>query len=179
MNKTAQLELHRLFLIETLPEPLSPTSSHLQILDRYIERTRLRLRHVRNPSSNESTRILQQRFVTVKGSETRLDEIHLNDQEYSLFEKLGGPEIRKNRYFHEFDLVTTAFDVYLGPLRGLTLARAEFESRAEMDSYATPAFSVIEVTNESFFSGEKLVYKSFADVTAEIERLTAIPHGTQ
>ena len=39
MNKTAQTELHRLFLIDGLPEPLMPASSHLQLFDNYIENT--------------------------------------------------------------------------------------------------------------------------------------------
>lgn len=177
MNKTAQLELHRLFLIDALPEPLSLASSHLQILDRYIEGTRMRLRRVRDPSSNQSTWILQQRFVSLNGSETRLAEIHLNAQEYALFERFGGPEIRKNRYFHEFDRVGMAFDLYLGPLHGLMMARAEFETRENVDDFETPGFAIIEVTEEPFFSGENLVYKDFDEVAAAIERLGATPKG--
>jgi len=51
MNKTAQTELHRLFLIERLPDPLLPASSHLQIFDNYIENTRMRLRQIHDPYS--------------------------------------------------------------------------------------------------------------------------------
>ena len=38
-------------------------------------------------------------------AETKLAEIHLNESEYSNFEQFEGREIRKNRYFHEFDRV--------------------------------------------------------------------------
>jgi hypothetical protein len=43
-DKTAQTELHRIFLIEGLPDPLTPASAHLQLFDNYIENTRLRIR---------------------------------------------------------------------------------------------------------------------------------------
>lgn len=174
MNKTAQSEFHRLFVIEKLPEPLSSASRHLQILDRYIEGTRMRLLQMRDPYSNERTHILQKRIEPSSGAESRSAEIHLNDYEYSLFAQHGGPEIRKNRYYHEFDLVTYAFDVYLGQLKGLTLAQVDFITDDAAYDLTPPPFSVIEVTNEPFFSGEHLAEKDFADVASEIERLAAI-----
>ena len=70
MNKTAQTEFHRLFLIESLPEPLTHASSHLQIFDNYIENTRIRLRLMRDPSTSVWTRILQQRFAIDDGEAT-------------------------------------------------------------------------------------------------------------
>src|SRR5437868_6717138 len=114
MNKAAQTELHRLFLIERLPEPLTRASSHIQLFDNYIENTRLRIRSIRDPYSKTWTRILQQRFSSVDGdyATSKLAEIYLNDDEYLIFEPLEGREIRKNRYFHEFDSVSFIFDVY-------------------------------------------------------------------
>ncbi len=173
MNKTAQSELHRLFLIEHLPEPLTPASSHLQLFDSYIENTRIRLRQVRDPYSKAWTRILQQRFPAHDGdsSETKLAEMYLNDAEYAAFERFEGREIRKNRYFHEFDRVMFAFDVYLGPLWGLNTARVDFENREQMAGFIVPPFAVFEVTNSKFFSGVNLVEKLFADVQAEVAKL--------
>jgi CYTH domain-containing protein len=82
------------------------------------------------------------------------------------------PEIRKNRYFHEFDRRTVAFDVYMGKLWGLNIARVEFESRDELDRFEPPPFAVVEITNDPFFLGEILVTKSFEDVGAEVSKLT-------
>ena len=175
MNKTAQTELHRLFLIERLPEPLTAASSHLQIFDNYIENTRLRLRQIRDPYSNAWTRILQQRFPAHEGeyAVTKLAEIHLNDEEYAVLTQFEGREIRKNRYFHEFDRVSFAFDVYLGPLWGLNTARVDFDSRENMIALLPPPFAVFEVTENVFFAGENLVEKSFADVQAEVAHIGA------
>lgn len=176
MNKTAETELHRLFLIERLPEPLTPASSHLQIFDGYIPNTRLRLRQVRDPYSNTWTRMLQQRFTTHDDdlAELKLAEIHLDEAEFGVLEHLATSEIRKNRYFHEFDLVSVAFDVYLGSLWGLNTARVDFQDRDELDAFVPPPFAVYEVTNDPFFDGANLVGLQFADVQAEVSRLGAL-----
>lgn len=173
MNKTAQTEMHRLFLIDGLPEPLTPASSHLQLFDNYIENTRMRLRSIRDPYSKMWTRILQQRFAITDGELplAKLAEIHLNDAEYAALESFEGREIRKNRYFHEFDRVSVAFDVYLGALWGLSTARVEFGDREQMAKFVPPPFAVFEVTNDPFFDGTSLVEKKFEDVQAEVARV--------
>lgn len=173
MNKTAQTELHRLFLVERLPEPLTAVSSHLQIFDNYFKNTRMRIREIRDPYLNKWTRILQQRFPVAQGeySVTKLAEIHLDQGEYALFEQFKGREIRKNRYFHEFDNVLVAFDVYLGNLRGLHTARIDFEDRRRMEEFEPPLFAVFEITHDPFFAGENLVDRTFADIRAEVERI--------
>lgn len=170
MDKTAQTELHRLFLIERLPEPLTRASSHVQIFDNYIEGTHLRLRHIRDPYSNTWTRIIQKRFQAGVG-ETRLSEIHLDEGEYSYFAQFEGREIRKNRYFHEFDRVSLTFDVYLGALWGLCTAKADFETREIMSGFVPPPFVVFEVTSDEFFEGRNLVSSSFADAQAEVAQM--------
>jgi len=173
MNKTAHTELFRLFLIERLPEPLEPKSSHLQIFDNYITGTRMRIRQVRDPYSNTWTRTLQQRFTLAEGEHTltKITEIHLNDAEYAALGHLEGREIRKNRYFHEFDRMSFAFDVYLGGLWGLSTAMVEFQTREEMEAFLAPPFAIFEVTDDGFFTGASLVAKTFADVQAEVTRL--------
>ncbi|CAN5371184.1 hypothetical protein BH10ACI3_BH10ACI3_17380 [soil metagenome] len=175
MNKTAQTELHRLFLIERLPEPLTPASSHLQLYDNYLENTRMRIRQVRDPYSNAWTRILQQRFPAHEReySITKIAEMHLNEDEFAVFERLAGRELRKNRYFHEFDRVSMTFDAYLGDLRGLNMLRVDFETPEALDNFVPPPFAIIEVTNDPFFAGESLVHRTFAEVQAEVKRVGA------
>jgi CYTH domain-containing protein len=173
MNKTADFVYRRLYLIERLPEPLEPKSAHLQIFDNYIHSTRLRLRLVRDPATKAWTRILQQ-HIEVENAGcgiSRLFEIHLNDAEYAAFETFEGHEIRKNRYFHEFDGVTFAFDVYLGDLWGLNTAKVEFSTAAEMDAFDPPAFAVFDVTNDPFFLGKNLVEKKFDAVRERVQQI--------
>lgn len=178
MDKTAPIELHRLFLIERLPEPLTPASSHIQIFDNYLENTRLRVRRIRDPYSNAWTRMLQQRFTTGEGDATvtRQIEIHLNEVEYALFERFPTREIRKNRYFHEFDGISFVFDVYLGALWGLHTAKIEFPERETMENFNPPPCAVLEVTENAFFSGAHLVEKNFSDVQTEAARVAGQNH---
>jgi CYTH domain-containing protein len=173
MDKTNRTEIHRTFLLEALPEPLTRASAHIQIFDNYIPGTRLRLRSVRNPESASWTRILQQRFPAAEGnlSNMRLTEIYLNDAEYAQFQIFEGAEIRKNRYFHEFDGRNFSFDVFLGNLWGLNMARVEFETPEDLDRFDPPPFVVIEVTNNPFFLGESLVSTGFDGVRAEVAKL--------
>lgn len=172
MDKTGRTEMHRSFLIEGLPEPLTRASAHIQIFDNYIPETRLRIRSVRDPESSAWTRILQQRSPAGSGLACmKISEIYLNDAEHARFEIFEGTEIRKNRYFHEYDRRTFSFDVFLGNLWGLNMARVEFESLDDMDSFEPPPFAVLEVTNDPFFLGENLVVKHFDDVRSEVGRL--------
>lgn len=173
MNKTAATELRRSFLLEGLPEPLTRASSHLQILDNYLENTRLRARSIRDPYSGSWTYILQQRFTLHEGEHTisKLAEIYLNEAEHGIFECFERREIRKNRYFHEFDRHGFMFDVYLGDLWGLVTARVDFETSFDMENFEAPPFVVFEITNDPFFNGQNLVGTKFEAIQAEVARL--------
>ena len=149
-----------------MPEPLTRASAHIQIFDNYIDGTRLRIRSVRDPQTSVWTRILQQRFPAVENelAALKVAEIYLNDEEHARLEHLEGEEIRKNRYFHEFDGRMFAFDVYLGPLWGLNTARVEFDSGEELESFEPPPWVFLEVTCDPFFLGGNLVKMKFGDV---------------
>lgn len=166
MDKTYRTEITRRFLIEQLPEPLTRASAHIQFFDNYLTETRLRLRTIRDPLTKEWTWILQQRSPAAEGrlAALKIGEIYLNEAEHARFELFEGTEIRKNRYFHEFDGQLCSFDVYLGPLWGLNMMIAEFGSLEEAANYQPPAWVFKEVTDDRFFYGDVLVEKTFADI---------------
>ena len=173
MDKTYKTELRRIFLLENLPEPLTRASFHLQLFDNYIEKTRLRLRFERNPETKNQTRILQQKFPVKENdlSVWNTSQIYLNENEYKILEKFEGREIRKNRYFYEYDGKHFEIDIYLGQLWGLNIAKINFKDEMEMKDFKTPPFTVFEITNHKFFTGEVLVNKNFADVQDEFEMI--------
>ena len=170
MDKTNRTEFRRVFLLEALPEPLTRASAHIQIFDNYITGTRMRIRSVRDPQTSVWTRILQQRFPAAEKqlSALKVAEIYLNDEEHARLQHLEGEEVRKNRYFHEFDGRMFAFDVYLGPLWGVNTARVEFESPDELERFEPPPWFFLEVTSDQFFLGENLVTKRFEDVRQHV-----------
>lgn len=182
MNKTYRDEFRRVFLLQNLPEPLTRSSSHLQIFDNYIENTRLRIRSVRSPETKEWTFILQQRFaVNERLSHWKIAEIYLSDDEHAIFEpfekreikkneRVESSEVRKNRYFFESDNKQIAIDLYLGDLWGLILAKVEFETEKELLDFEAPKIAVLEITNDEFFVGANLVGKKFADVQEQYRK---------
>ncbi|HSU26721.1 MAG TPA: hypothetical protein VLI65_12105 [Pyrinomonadaceae bacterium] len=181
MDKTNRTEIQRLFLLEGLPEPLTRASRHLQIFDNYISKTRLRLRSVRVPETKVWTHILQQRFPAIAGdlSCLKVAEIYLDEGEYERFQIFEGTEIRKNRYFHEFDGRIIAFDLFIGNLWGLNMAKVDFDDIAAAVAYQPPPFALFEVTDESFFDGPILVGKKFEDVQAEVAKLEPLVKGIE
>ncbi|HBR57203.1 MAG TPA: hypothetical protein DEA22_07015 [Blastocatellia bacterium] len=177
MDKTYQTQLHRIFLIEGLPEPLSRSGRHLQIFDNYIEDTRIRLRSIRDPLANTSMRSIQQIIYpdADRLSPRKFAEIHLNDAEFAQFSIFEGSLIRKNRYFHEFDGQLFSFDVFLGDLWGLNIAKTELRTLTEFREFLPPPFAVLELTESPFFSGMSLAQKSIEDVRAELGKSSAAP----
>ena len=182
MPETYQTELRRLFLVKELPAPLTRASRHLQIFDNYIENTRLRLRSIRRPETKEWTWILEQHFPrdTKDLSVWNISQIYLNETEHAVFELFEGREvsrneraetneIRKNRYFYDYDNARIEMDVYLGALWGLNTAKIVFENTEELRGFELPPTAIAEVTNDEFFLGENLIGKTFADVQKHFE----------
>ncbi len=171
IDQIYQTELRRVFLIQTLPEPLTRASSHLQIFDNYIENTRFRLRSVRIPETKKWSWILEHRFPPDENdlSVWKVAEMFLNEVEYHVFEQFEGREIRKNRYFYELDSKQLELEVFIGKLWGLNMAKVIFENIEEMQNFEIPRFVIREVTNNRFFIGENLVGKDFADVQKEFQ----------
>ncbi len=181
MDKTKQIEIRRVFLIENLPAPLTRASRHLQIFDNYIENTRLRLRSVRVPETREWIWILQQRFPLEDLSRWQITEIYLNEAEHHAFEIFEGrevkknervetSEIRKNRYFYDFGGKQLEIDLFLGELWGLCLAKIDFKSVEELTAFEIPSFAILEVTRNEFFVGANLIGKNFRDVQEIFEK---------
>ena len=184
MDKTTRIETRRIFLLRNLPEPLTRASRHLQIFDNYIENTRLRLRSVRVPKTKTWTWILQQIEFSGDLSRRTLAEIYLNETEHAAFEMFEGREvsknervetneIRKNRYFYDFDGTEIEIDLFLGELWGLITAQISFENADELEFFNPPPFAAAEVTNREFFTGRNLIGKTFADVQKELEKMSA------
>ena len=181
MDKTHRTELRRVFLLDNLPAPLTRASRHWQIFDNYIENTRLRLRSIRIPETKRWIWILQQRFALENLSEWQISEIYLNEAEHAALEIFEGREVkknervqtnevRKNRYFYDFNNRQIEIDLFLGELWGLILAKVYFENETEKQDFENMPFAISEVTHNEFYIGENLIGKTFADVQTEFEK---------
>lgn len=169
-SKYALIERERRYLLRDLPEGLNRTDPHLQITDNYITGTRLRLRKVREPRTNKWTVKFTQKFPLDSSdlSRTLITNIYLNAFEAETLSVFEANEIRKNRYYLDFEGHRFAVDMFLGDLFGLVLAEVSFGADDELEKFSPPPFALAEVTNNELFSGGKLSQLTFAEVRAEM-----------
>ena len=170
-DKYARVERERRYLLLSLPPGLELKDEHAQITDNYITGTRLRLRKVRWPQTNEWTLKLTQKHAPAPPdfSRTLITSIYLNEYEYEVFSVFEANEIRKNRYPYEHEGRKYSVDVFLGALHGLILAETDFDADEEMDNFPPPPFAALDVTHDELFTGGRLVYLTIDELRAEFK----------
>ena len=176
-SKYARVERERRYLLSELPPGLKLSDPHTQITDNYVTGTRLRLRKVRAPETNEWTLKLTQKQAPAPPdfSRTLITNMYLSPYEYEVLSVFEGNELRKNRYPYEHEGRVYAVDVFLGPLRGIILAETDFETDAELDAFHTPSFAHLDVTRDELFTGARLVELTAEEVRRELDSRTSDP----
>jgi CYTH domain-containing protein len=170
-SKYALVERERRYLLQDLPEGLTRADPHLQITDNYITGTRLRIRKTREPRSNKWTVKFTQKFAPDPEdlSRTIITNTYLNALESEVLSVFDSNEIRKNRYYFDYEGRKFCVDMFLGDLFGLVLAEVSFDNDEELDNYPKPPFALADVTDNKFFSGGVLCEHNFTEVREEIE----------
>ena len=115
-SRYARVERECRYLLQGLPDGLKLNDPHTQITDNYLPGTRLRLRKVRAPETNEWTLKLTQKHTPAPPdfSRTLITNIYLSPYEYEVLSVFEGNELRKNRYPCEHEGRLYAVDVFLG-----------------------------------------------------------------
>ena len=169
-SKYARVERERRYLLQDLPEGLTRADPHLQITDNYITGTRLRLRKVREPRTNMWTVKFTQKFAPNPEdlSRTIITNTYLNALEAETLSVFNANEIRKNRYYFDFEGRKFSVDMFLGDLFGLVMAELGFDGDDEIDCFRKPAFALADVTDDPFFTGGSLCELTFAEVRQHI-----------
>src|SRR5262245_22045751 len=165
-SKYARVERERRYLLQDLPEGMTRADHHLQITDNYITGTRLRLRKVRDPRTNKWTVKFTQKFAPDPSdfSRTIITNTYLDHQEAEVLSVFEANEIRKNRYYFDWEGHRFSIDMLLGDLFGLVLAEVSFETDEELENFKMPPFAVGEVTNHELFTGGRLCHAKFEDI---------------
>jgi CYTH domain-containing protein len=145
----------------------------VQITDNYITGTRLRIRKVRDPKTNKWTVKFTQKFAPDPGdlSRTIITNTYLTALEANTLSVFESNEIRKNRYYFDFEGRRFSIDMFLGDLLGLVLAETGFETDEEMRAFQAPSFALADVTNNEIFTGGRLCDLTFADIRKEAQGL--------
>lgn len=171
-SRYARVERERRYLLRDLPEGLTRADPHLQITDNYITGTRLRIRKVRDPRTNKWTVKFTQKIAPNPDdlSRTIITNTYLNALEAETLSVFNANEIRKNRYYFDYEGRKFSVDMFLGDLFGLVLAEVGFETDEDLDSFPTPPFALADVTNNPLFTGGRLCELTFSEVREEILR---------
>ena len=171
-SKYALIERERRFVLNDLPEGLARTDPHVQITDNYITGTRLRIRKVRDPKTNKWTVKFTQKFAPNPNdlSRTIITNMYLTALEAETLSVFEANEIRKNRYYFDFEGRKFSIDMFLGDLLGLVLAETDFESDEDTAAFETPAFALADVTDNEMFTGVRLCSLTFDDIRKEVQK---------
>jgi CYTH domain-containing protein len=159
-HKYDRVERERRFLVEKFP-PQPITVQSRRITDRYIDHTRLRLRHQADSNGSGIFKLTQKIPLPGRGAQQGLlTTMYLDQEEFRILAKLPAKQLNKTRY----SIPPFGVDAFEGSLAGLILAEAEFESAAEADSLIIPPFIVHEVSEDVRFTGGRLADASRKDV---------------
>lgn len=158
-TKYARLEYERKFLLENPPK--LGVVRRVEITDLYVSGSRVRLRRavtvydeaVGNEAVDATVYKLTQKIPGPNGRPGLLTSFYLDDREYEAFSRLPGESLNKTR----LSIPPLAIDCFMGPLEGLCLAEAEFETLADMNAFTAPESVIGEVTEDVRFSGGQLV----------------------
>jgi CYTH domain-containing protein len=156
----AKPERERRFLLREMPD--GEITQTVDITDRYLSGTRLRLRQM-TQKTDAATRTyykLTQKIPAPDGSPGLVSTIYLSESEFVLLSGLAGSVLRKTRY----SIPPFGVDVFAPPLSGLILAECEFNDDAAMNMFVPPDWIVAEVTNDTRFTGGQLAGTDSADL---------------
>jgi len=162
-DKYALVERERRFLMAGLPPGGSGAASRrVDIVDRYLSGTRLRLRRAGSPGSAKPELKLTQKVPAARPGPVRglITNFYLSPAEYDVLATLPGTDLAKTRLFFP----PYAFDVFAPPRSGLVLAEVELGSDAELAACPPPPGSVAEVTSDDRFTGGRLAVTPRAEL---------------
>lgn len=162
-DKYALIERERRFLMAGPPPGgAGAASRRVDILDRYLAGTRLRLRRAGSPGSAKPELKLTQKVPAARPGPVRglITNLYLSPAEYDVLATLPGTELAKTRLFFP----PYAFDVFGPPRSGLVLAEVELGSDADLAACPPPAGSVAEVTSDDRFTGGRLAVTPRAEL---------------
>jgi CYTH domain-containing protein len=170
--KYARLERERRFLLARAPDRAAGDQL-LQLEDRYLDGTRLRLRLVRR-DGQEPVYKLGQKVPVDSGHPSTVAHttLYLDRDEYESLRTLPGRTLTKTRTVREWHGLTLAVDVFTGKLEGLVLAEVELGELGELPAHL-PLPTLDEVTEDERFTGGALASASREQLCSTLRQWSA------
>jgi CYTH domain-containing protein len=163
----ARIEREQRWLLPGLPEGVSEP---VEILDRYLPRSTLRLRRMQTASTVVYKLGQKVRDDPARPFLVHLTNMYLTEPEFELIGQLEGPVLVKTRWHWTLGETVLSVDQFGGFLNGLVLAEHEV-SAGEVLSDPPPS-SVRDVTEDDRFSGGRLALLNLGEAKALLESVT-------
>jgi len=163
--KYAHIERERRFLVDPGKRPGLAGLSFVEIEDRYLDGTRLRLRRMRDSASGAVVFKLTKKYETGDVRARPIVTAYLTEAEYRVFETLPARCLVKRRCTVEAEGGAFGIDLFQGELEGLALAEIECADQAALNALIVPDWA-IEVSDDPRFEGGYLAQLTVAEMTA-------------
>jgi len=167
--KYSRLEFERRFLVRKDALPDLDSLDYVDILDRYLVDTRIRLRKVTNPISGEITYKLCKKYHSKSAFVGPIVNTYLDEAEYLAFINIPADTITKRRYRILYSGELFGLDIFLAELTGLNLCEIEQADMGELDQARVPAWVDSEVTDDPFFTGGNLCRVASVELLRKLE----------
>jgi CYTH domain-containing protein len=161
-SRYARTEIERRFLLDGVPDGLEVLRT-FDIVDRYLDGMRLRLRRQVERGGPVVCKLTQKLPEPgPHGEQGAITTLYISEDEHAALATVPAAVLRKMR------LIVAAYvvDAFAGPLAGLVLAEAEFDSLDDAAAFRPAAFCRAEVTDDRRFTGGELARAARDDVAA-------------
>ena len=161
-EKYAVGEFERRFLLSDIPPGVTNPRN---IVDLYIDKTRLRLRAVEQ--ADTATRLKlghKRRLVATDPTAIMHTSMYLDSTEFDVLASLPSTRLAKTRWAIDIDGQPGSVDVFQEALTGLVIVEVDCEDRSRLDDFVPPAWAGPEVTGDEAFTGGALAGKSLGDL---------------
>jgi CYTH domain-containing protein len=95
----------------------------------------------------------------------------LTADEHAALRRLDGADLTKTRWHDDYAGHTFSIDVFASPLAGLVICEVEAASAEALRTIVFPAYAVIEVSDDPFFTGGQFVVADPSTVQARLVAL--------
>ncbi len=161
--KYAHVEREHRYLLSARADAAGATR-RLEIHDRYVQGTRLRVRRVEEAGQPPVYKFGQKaRLAADEPLAVAHTTMYLSSAEYDVLRGLPGDELTKTRYVLTVDAPSVCVDVFTGRLSGLRLAEVDVGA-AGTPPHDLPIAWVADVSADPRFTGPALARTTSADL---------------
>ena len=154
--KYAHIERERRWLVDTARRPDVSGRPYILVKDRYVERTRIRLRRMTDSATGECSLKLTKKYDAEDPLARPIVTAYLSTEEYEVLALLPAKALAKRRYKIVEDAGEFSLDQFLGALEGLELAEIEWADDVGLRVLAAPAWTTREVSADPRYQGGTL-----------------------